>query len=41
LYINDLWSDEEKYIMQNMEGVDRDTRGMLTEGKQEQVGNIN
>jgi len=35
LYINDQWGDEEKYIMQNMEGVDIDTRGMLMEGKQE------
>jgi hypothetical protein len=47
LYINDQWGDEEKYIMQNMEGLNTDTRGMLTEGKQEewrtlkQVGKIN
>jgi hypothetical protein len=35
LYINDQWGDEEKYIMQNMKGVNTDTRGMLMEGKQE------
>lgn len=46
LYINDQWSDE-KNIMQNMEGVDRVTRGVLMEGKQgewrafKQVGKIN
>jgi len=36
LYINDQWGDEEKYIMQNMEGVDTDTRGVFIEGNREE-----
>jgi hypothetical protein len=36
LYINGQWGDEEKYIMQNMEGVDTVTRGGFMEGNQEE-----
>jgi hypothetical protein len=36
LYINDQWGDEEKCIMQHMEGVDTDTRDVFMEGKQEE-----